>query len=46
MSWALMETGSSTTRLSWSELHVVMDHLDAGTVQLGLFVLVFGGLQI
>jgi hypothetical protein len=46
MSRALMETGSSTTRLSWSELHVVMDHLDAGTVQLGLFVLVFGGLQI
>jgi hypothetical protein len=46
MSRALMETGSSTTRLSWSELHVVMDHLNAGTVQLGLFVLVFAGLQI
>lgn len=41
-----MELGSSTTPLSWSELHVVMDHLNAGTVQLGLFALVFGGLQI
>jgi hypothetical protein len=41
-----METGSSTTRCSWSELRALMDHLDAGTVQLGLFALVFAGLQI
>ena len=41
-----MELGSSTTPLSWSELRVVMDHLNAGTVQLGLFALVFAGLQI
>ncbi len=41
-----MDLGSSTTPLSWSELHEVMEHLNAGYLQLGLFALAFGGLQI
>jgi hypothetical protein len=41
-----MDKGSSTTPLRWSELHVVMEHLNAGYLQLGRFALSFGGLQI